>query len=92
MRFASLGSGSRGNATLVEAGGVRVLVDCGFALCELERRLELLGVEPQRLDAVLTMVGPFRSLEIRARARLGRDAERLLPFLRRDDADPPTPE
>jgi phosphoribosyl 1,2-cyclic phosphodiesterase len=53
VRFASLGSGSRGNATLVEAGGVRVLVDCGFALCELERRLELLGVEPQRLDAVL---------------------------------------
>lgn len=53
MRFASLGSGSRGNATLVEAGGARVLVDCGFALCELERRLDLLGVDPHSLDAVL---------------------------------------
>lgn len=53
MRFASLGSGSRGNATLVEAGGVRVLVDCGFPLRELEVRLGRLGVAPETLDAVL---------------------------------------
>jgi phosphoribosyl 1,2-cyclic phosphodiesterase len=53
MRFACLGSGSRGNATLVEAGGVRVLVDCGFALRELERRLGRLGVAADTLDAVL---------------------------------------
>lgn len=53
MRFASLGSGSRGNATLVEAGGARVLVDCGFAMREVERRLGRLGVAPDSLDAVL---------------------------------------
>ena len=47
MRFCSLGSGSTGNATLVEAsGGIttsRVLIDCGFSLRELERRLARVG-------------------------------------------------
>ncbi len=53
FRFASLGSGSRGNATLIEAGGTRVLVDCGFAAREFETRCTLLGVEPAALDAIL---------------------------------------
>jgi phosphoribosyl 1,2-cyclic phosphodiesterase len=53
VRFACLGSGSRGNATLVEAGGVRVLVDCGFPARELERRLACLGVDADTLDAIL---------------------------------------
>ena len=43
MRFAMLGSGSRGNGTLVESGGTRVLIDCGFALGEAELRLQRLG-------------------------------------------------
>jgi len=30
MRFASLGSGSRGNALVVEAGSTRILLDCGI--------------------------------------------------------------
>lgn len=53
MRFASLGSGSRGNATLIEAGNTRVLLDCGFSVRELERRLEMLGATADTLDAVL---------------------------------------
>ncbi len=53
MRFLSLGSGSRGNATLVEAGGTRVLVDCGFAGREAERRLADVGVSAKDLDAIL---------------------------------------
>lgn len=53
MRFASLGSGSRGNATLVEAGATRVLLDCGFSCAETEKRLARLGLEPQQVDAVL---------------------------------------
>ena len=53
MRFASLGSGSKGNATLVQAMDTLVMVDCGFSLRETLRRLSLLGVEPQQLDAVL---------------------------------------
>jgi phosphoribosyl 1,2-cyclic phosphodiesterase len=53
MRFVPLASGSKGNATLVELGGARVLVDAGLALRELCARLGTLGVEPGEIDAVL---------------------------------------
>jgi phosphoribosyl 1,2-cyclic phosphodiesterase len=53
MRFASLGSGSRGNALLVESGATRILVDCGFGPRELAARLARLGVAPQDIDAVV---------------------------------------
>jgi len=53
MRFASLGSGSKGNATLVQAEDTLLMVDCGFSLKETTRRLSLLGFEPQQLDAIL---------------------------------------
>lgn len=53
IRFASLGSGSRGNALVVEAGRTRVLVDCGFGLREAGARLARLGLEPDGLRAVL---------------------------------------
>lgn len=53
MRFASLGSGSKGNALMVESGGTRVLVDCGFRPRELVGRLERLGVAPDSVMAVL---------------------------------------
>jgi len=53
MQFASLGSGSKGNATLVRAGDTLVIVDCGFSLRETTRRLQRLGVEPRQLDAIL---------------------------------------
>jgi len=52
FRFASLGSGSRGNATLVQGGHTTVLIDCGFPFREVERRCTLLGVDPQAIDAV----------------------------------------
>lgn len=53
FRFASLGSGSRGNATLVEAAGTRVLVDCGFAARDFIDRCGCLGFDPATLDAIL---------------------------------------
>ncbi|MCX8086404.1 MAG: MBL fold metallo-hydrolase [Rhodocyclaceae bacterium] len=53
IRFASLGSGSKGNALLVEAEGTRLLVDCGFSPRETARRLERLAVAPESIDAVL---------------------------------------
>jgi phosphoribosyl 1,2-cyclic phosphodiesterase len=48
-----LGSGSRGNATLVECGGVRVLIDNGFSLRELVARLAAVGADLESIDAVL---------------------------------------
>ena len=53
MRFASLGSGSQGNALVVESGGTRVLLDCGFPLSEVTARLSRLGLEPSNLDAII---------------------------------------
>jgi len=53
LSFASLGSGSKGNATLVSDGETHLLVDCGFTLREAERRLARLGLHPRQLDAVL---------------------------------------
>lgn len=55
IRFCSLGSGSTGNATLIEAhdgtSTTRLLVDCGFSLRELEHRLARLGLAPDAIDA-----------------------------------------
>ncbi|MCP3671135.1 MAG: MBL fold metallo-hydrolase [Gammaproteobacteria bacterium] len=53
MRFASLGSGSRGNAMLIEAGATRILLDSGFAAREVESRLGQIGVEPDSIDAIV---------------------------------------
>lgn len=53
LHFASLGSGSKGNATLVSDGETHLLVDCGFTLREAERRLARLGLHPRQLDALL---------------------------------------
>jgi phosphoribosyl 1,2-cyclic phosphodiesterase len=53
LRLVPLGSGSQGNATLVEFDGVRVLVDAGFSARGLERALRQIGVDPASVDAVL---------------------------------------
>lgn len=56
MRFCSLGSGSGGNSTLVEASqgitSTRLLVDAGFSVRELVRRLARAGCAPEDVDAV----------------------------------------
>lgn len=53
MRFACLGSGSEGNALVVEAGHTRVLLDCGFSIKETVARLAMLGLCPSDLSAIL---------------------------------------
>ncbi|MEX3613208.1 MAG: MBL fold metallo-hydrolase, partial [Burkholderia gladioli] len=57
MRFTSLGSGSEGNALVVEASSgtttTRVLLDCGFSAKELDRRLTRVGLGSGELDAIL---------------------------------------
>ena len=53
MRFAMLGSGSRGNGTVIQVGSTIVLMDCGFMLLETERRLARLGIAPTSLSGIL---------------------------------------
>jgi phosphoribosyl 1,2-cyclic phosphodiesterase len=53
VRFASLGSGSEGNGLVVESGGTRILIDCGFGVRDTRKRLARLGLAPSSLDAIL---------------------------------------
>lgn len=53
IRLASLGSGSRGNGTLVQFDSELFLVDCGFSLKQTEARLARLDIRPGDLSAVL---------------------------------------
>jgi phosphoribosyl 1,2-cyclic phosphodiesterase len=55
LRFKNLGSGSSGNATLVQASGIRttrLLVDCGMGLKQLSSRLAQARLDEQALDAI----------------------------------------
>lgn len=48
-----LGSGSRGNATLISSGECNVLVDCGFSLKQTEKRLRIAGFDPVSIDSIV---------------------------------------
>lgn len=80
LRFCNLGSGSTGNATLIEQRDglrvTRVLVDCGLTLRELTLRLAARDIAPHELDAVFIThehsdhVGCVRALARRHRVRV----------------------
>jgi phosphoribosyl 1,2-cyclic phosphodiesterase len=53
LRFASLGSGSEGNALIVQAGATCVMLDCGFALKETVLRLGRAGLEATDLRGII---------------------------------------
>lgn len=53
MRFASLGSGSQGNALVVQAGGTCLMIDCGFSVRETVSRLARAGLEPSDLTGII---------------------------------------
>lgn len=53
LRLASVGSGSKGNATLIASSTTTLLVDCGFTVKELIARLENLAVTVDQIDAIL---------------------------------------
>jgi phosphoribosyl 1,2-cyclic phosphodiesterase len=77
IRFKSLGSGSSGNATVVQAragGGItHLLVDCGFGIRELDKRLGAAGMLAEQVDAVFIThehgdhIGCARQLALRER-------------------------
>ncbi len=77
LRFRSLGSGSSGNSTLVEAGNggqlVRLLVDCGLGVRQMEQRLACCGLSTADVDAIFIThehsdhIGCARSVALRER-------------------------
>jgi len=53
MRFCVLASGSKGNATFVESGPTRLLIDAGLSGKAIEGRLAAIGVDPASLSGIL---------------------------------------
>ncbi len=53
MRFASLGSGSAGNALVVEVGSTNLMLDCGFSLKETVARLSRLKIAPNSITGIV---------------------------------------
>ena len=53
LRFTSLGSGSAGNALVVECESTRVMMDCGFTLADTKARLERAGLAPAQVTGVV---------------------------------------
>ena len=53
LKITHLGTGSRGNSTLLETDEVKVLIDQGFSGAQLAKRLGLLGINPEDIDCAL---------------------------------------
>jgi phosphoribosyl 1,2-cyclic phosphodiesterase len=77
IRFKSLGSGSSGNAMVVQAHGgsglSHLLVDCGLGIRELDKRLGAAGMLADQIDAIFIThehgdhIGSARQLALRER-------------------------
>jgi len=65
-----LGSGSRGNATVVESHGTRLMIDVGFGPRILKKRLAVAGIEPESIEACI--ITHEHSDHIRGAARAAR--------------------
>jgi phosphoribosyl 1,2-cyclic phosphodiesterase len=77
LRFKSLGSGSSGNATVVQARSTtsitHLLVDCGLGIRHLDKRLGQAGMLAEQIDAIFIThehgdhIGCARQLALRER-------------------------
>ena len=53
LAFTHLGTGSRGNATLIESSDAKILIDQGFSGKQLEARLARMEIKPSEIDAIV---------------------------------------
>ncbi len=53
MRVWVLGSGSSGNAVLIESGDTRILIDAGFPVRDLAKRLAAIGVSGESIEGAI---------------------------------------
>ncbi|MBQ1820242.1 MAG: MBL fold metallo-hydrolase [Clostridia bacterium] len=53
MKLCPLCSGSSGNATYIEAGSARLLIDAGLSCKRITELLSKIGVDPRQLSAIL---------------------------------------
>lgn len=77
LRYKSLGSGSSGNATVIQARGgagiTHLLVDCGLGLAQMDKRLRQAGMLADQIDGIFVThehgdhIGCARQLALRER-------------------------
>ena len=53
LKITHLGSGSKGNATLLSTDHENVLIDCGFSLIKTEKRLGSIGLKGEDISAII---------------------------------------
>lgn len=53
MKIVTLGSGSKGNCTVVATDNTALLIDAGLPIHEIETKLVSLGISPTNIDAIL---------------------------------------
>ena len=53
MHFCCLGSGSKGNTTLVRHGETVLMIDCGFSARHVTQRLQDKAIKPEQISAIL---------------------------------------
>jgi phosphoribosyl 1,2-cyclic phosphodiesterase len=53
VRLTILGSGSAGNCAYVETDEARLLIDAGFSLRQIRKRLEMIGRAPENLTGII---------------------------------------
>lgn len=53
VRVTVLGSGSKGNCTVVSTSQTRIVLDAGLSCREIVKRMRFSGEDPEKLDAVL---------------------------------------
>ncbi len=53
LMITHLGTGSRGNCTLLSNNDYNILIDNGFSGKQLQKRLELLELKPEEIDGIL---------------------------------------
>ena len=52
IKVSILGSGSKGNCTLIETKDSKILIDCGFSAKETVKRLEILNINPTQINGI----------------------------------------
>ena len=53
LKVTHLGSGSKGNATLLTTDNENILIDCGFSLVKTEKKLKSIGLEGRDISSII---------------------------------------
>ena len=78
MKIVNLGSGSKGNCTVVKTETTTILIDAGLSLADIEDRLSLIEIDPHKVNAIL--VTHEHSDHIKSVGKLSNNRPTFLPL------------